>query len=100
MVGGFDPNEVLSRHGIVYRIRSKIGKEMVVHHDNLTLCVVPISKGVRIAPAPMDIRFAEGGATTNRMELNPRQNNQQLPRPARLRQNIQPPLRFGDFVTH
>ena len=96
------PYEVLSRQGITYRRRSKIGKEVVVHHDNLNVCVVPVSKGVRVAPAPesMDMSFAEGGAPTNRVELNPRQNNQQLPRPARLRQNIQPLLRLGDFVTH
>ena len=96
------PYEILSRQGVNYRIRSKIGKEMVVHHDNLKLCLVPISKGVTFSPVPesMDISFAEGGAPTDRVELNPRQDIQRPPRPGRLRQNIQPPLRFGDFVTH
>ena len=96
------PYEIISRQGVNYRIRSKIGKEIVVHHDNLKLCLVPISKGVPFSPVPesMDISFAEGGAPTNRVELNPRQDNQRPPRPGHLRQNIQPPLRFGDFVTH
>ena len=98
----FGPYEILSRQGVNYRIRSKIGKEMVVHHDNLKLCLVPISKGVPFSPVPMsmDISFAEGGAPTDRVELNPRQDIQRPPRTGRLRQNTQPPLRFGDFKTH
>ena len=81
------PYEILSRQGVNYRIRSKIGKEIVVHHDNLKLCLVPISKGVTFFPVPesMDISFAEGGAPTDRVELNPRQDIQRPPRPGRLR---------------
>lgn len=69
---------------------------------NLKLCIVPNSNKVPFSPAPesMDISFAEGGDFTNGVELNLTENNQQPPRPARLRQSIKPPLRFGDFVTH
>jgi len=96
------PYEVLSRQGVNYRIRSKVGKEMVAHHDNLKLCVVPISKGVTVSPVPesMDINFAEGDNPAHQVEMNPGQDIQQYNRPAHLRQNIQPPLRFGEYVTH
>ena len=96
------PYEVLSRQGVNYRLRSKVGKELVAHHDNLKLCVVPISQGVTVPPVPesVDISFVEGGTPANGAELHPGQNNQPYPRPAHLRQNIQPPLRFGEYVTH
>ena len=96
------PYEVLSRQGVNYRLRSKVGKELVAHHDNLKLCVVPISQGVTVPPAPesVDISFVEDGTPANGAELHPGQNNQPYPRPDHLRQNIQPPLRFGEYVTH
>jgi len=75
---------------------------MVAHHDNLKLCVVPISKGITVSPVPesMDINFAEGDNPAHQVEMNPGQDIQQYNRPAHLRQNIQPPLRFGEYVTH
>ena len=93
------PYEVLSRQGVNYRQRSKVGKEMVAHHDNLKLCVVPISQGVTVSPVPesMDISFAKGDAP---VEMNSGQDKQQYTCSGRLRQNIQPPLRFGEYVTH
>ena len=96
------PYEVLSRQGVNYRIGSKVGKEMVAHHDNLKLCVVSISQGVTVFPVPesMGINFAEGNTPAHQVEMNPWQDIQQYNRPARLRQNIQPPLRFGEYVTH
>ena len=51
-------------------------------------------------PESMDIGFVEGGTPANGAELHPGQNNQPYLRPAHLRQNIQPPLRFGEYVTH
>ena len=90
------PYEVLPRQGVNYRIRSRVGKEMVAHHDNLKLCVVPISQGVKVFPVPeyMDTNFAEGDTPAHQLEINPGQDIQLYNRPARLRQNIQPLLRF------
>ena len=87
------PFEILSRKGVTYHVRSKEGKSMVVHHDNLKQSVVPANKGVAYCPVPdsSDITFVEEPAA-------PR--GQQFRRPARLRQNINPPLRFGEYVTH
>ena len=79
-----------------------IGKEVVAHHDNLKLCDAPRSQGVTVSlvPESMDINFAEGDTPGHWVEINPGQDNQQYTRPARLRQKIQPPLRFGEYVTH
>ena len=67
---------------------------MVVHHDNLKQCVVPVNKGVPYHPVPksMDVTFGEGPSAT---EEGPRR--QQRLRPARLRQNIGPSLRYGNL---
>ena len=92
----------MSRQGVNYRIPSKVGKEMVTHHDNLKLCVVPISQGATVSPVPesMDINFAEGDTPAHRVQMNPGQDNQQYTRPAQLREDIQPLLKFGEYVSH
>ena len=41
------PYKVVSRLGVTYRVRSKDGKTMVVHHDNLKLGYIPLD-GVRV----------------------------------------------------
>lgn len=96
------PYVVVYRQGVNYKIRSKSGSDMIVHHDNLKQCIVPGAKGLPQCPVPesLDINFVEGGAFPQGEEEGPRQNDHHNQRPARLRQNINPPLRFGDFVTH
>ena len=71
---------------------------MVVHHDNLKQCAVPVNKGVLYHPVPksMDITFGEGPSTTGE---GTRRQQQRL-RPARLRRNTGPPLRYAGIVTH
>ena len=66
---------------------------MVVHHDNLKQSVVLANEGVAYCPVLVssDITFIEEPTA-------PR--GQQLLRPVRLRQNINPPLRFGEYVIH
>ena len=72
---------------------------MVVQHDDLRQCVVPVNKGVLYHPVPesMDITFGQGPSATGEEGTHRRQ---QRLRPARLRQNIGPTLRYGDIVTH
>ena len=41
--------KVVSRLGVRYRVRSKDGKTMVVHHDNLKLGYIPLD-GWRVVP--------------------------------------------------
>ena len=91
------PYQIISQLGVNYKIRSKQGKDMIVHHNNVKACTFPFDQGKTIAP----VREAE------EMTFSENQDNPQVPgerplqpRPARLRQNIGPPLRFGDFVTH
>ena len=44
------PYKVVSRLELTYRVWSKEGKEMVVHHDNLKLCFLPSNKGQIVSP--------------------------------------------------
>ena len=95
------PYEVLFNKGVTYKLRSREGKEIVAHHDNLKPCVLPSNKGVPLCPTPeaMDINIVP-------VEVTPQQvggigeDRGRYHRSALLRQNIQPPLRFGKFVTH
>ena len=72
------PHGVLFRNGVNYKIKSKDGKIMVVHHDNLKQCVVPVNKGVLFHPVPesMDNTFGEGPSATGEGT-----RRQQRPRP-------------------
>ena len=81
-----------------YKAKSKDGKIMVVHHDNLKQGVVPVNKGVLYHPVPesMDVTFGEGPSATGEGT----HHQQQRLRPTGLRQNIGPPLRYGDIVTY
>ena len=40
------PYEVLSCKGVIYKLRSKEGKEVAAHHNNLKGCTSPADKGV------------------------------------------------------
>jgi len=95
------PYEVLSCKGVIYKLRSKEGKEVVAHHNNLKDCTIPADKGVPYWPVPEnpDINIVVGGPPTPQGGAL---EQPQVPhcRPFRLRQNIHPPLRFGDFVSH
>jgi len=94
------PYEVISRRGVTYRICSKEGKEMIAHHDNIKPCVLPVREGIIHCPAPEDTAIhLLPGEPTPHGGINC-QNQHPASRPAHLRQNIQPPLRYGEFVVH
>ena len=72
-----------------------------MHHNNLKYCVLPSGTGTTHYPLP------EAEGTTILFENDPTnaEGEREAPppkraRPARLRQNINLPLRFGDFVAH
>ena len=96
------PYQVISRNGINYTIRSKTGKDIVVHHNNIKKCAVPSSTGSPFCPVreDWDPIVVQGDPVPPEVvgpdsEVPPVHN-----RLARLRQNVHPPLRFGDFVSH
>eukprot|EP00794_Sanderia_malayensis_P018344 gene18344-biopygen12294 len=98
------PYQILARNGVNYRVRSKDGKELVVHHNNVKACTVPFGKGEPFCP----VKETVGIEVATPSELDPGRENigeehhdlQPFRRPARLRQIIRPPQRFGEFVTH
>ena len=72
---------------------------MVVHHDNIKPCVVPAREGIIHCPTPEDMAMhLVPGGPTPQGGING-QNHPPVVRPAHLRQNIQPPLQNGQFVT-
>ena len=91
------PYKIISHQGVNYKLRSKAGKDIVVHHNQVKSCTIPFNKGEPHCP----VREAEEiELTTMPREEVPENQTGPLHRPPRLRQNINPPLRFGDFVTH
>ena len=88
-------------HGVTYKIRSKGGQISGAHHDNWKSCVLPGNQGIPFCPVP-----GTGNITFVQRETGPQQEegaDQNQPsnrRPAHLKQNVHPPLRFGSFITH
>ena len=90
---------VLERLGVNYKLKSQDGEISIVHHDNLKLSRIPCGQGKIAAPTPESGNFyvvepllappMEGGDETRGT------NNAPRVRPVGLRQNVQPPKRFG-----
>ena len=80
--------------GVTYKLRSKDGKEIEAHHNNLKECAIPEDKGVPYWPVPesTDINIVVGEPPTPQGRAL---EQPEVPhcRPLRLRQNIHPPLR-------
>ena len=99
------PYKIQANTGVNYTIRSKEGKDMVVHHNNVKACSVPFDKGETFCPVKEsgEVEFLPGGIGSDGENVGVQMENEDLQpfqRPARLRQVVRPPLRFGDFVTH
>ena len=93
------PYEVCSQNGVNYVLRSNTGKSLVAHHNQLRPCPTPIDQGLQVQPfaETPDIAFAEPEMVD---EQGVQRDLRGTARPTYLRQVINPPLRFGDFVTH
>ena len=99
------PYKITSCHGVNYKLKSKEGKSIVAHHNNVKTCTVPFDKGESFCPVreAEEVHFSPGNLERQRDCLQEGQQNldlQPLQRPVHLRQNINPPLRFGEYVTH
>ena len=89
--------QIISHQGVNYKLRSKAGKDLVVHNNQVKACTIPVNKGEPYCPV---WEAEEIEIVSMPREEMPEVQNVPLNRPPRLRQNINPPLRFGDFVTH
>lgn len=96
------PYKVIACQGVNYKLQSREGKQLVVHHNNVKPCAVPFDLGEPFCPVREtgDLslvlensggQVAGGQQHVDQLRLN---------RPAHLRQTIRPPLRFGEYVTH
>ena len=85
------PFKIVKRFGVNYRIVSKGGKSMVVHHDHLKHSHVPFQMGEPVCPTREVGEFQVVDVTPPQLGIDdfPRA------RPARLRQRINPPNRYG-----
>ena len=82
-----------------YVLQSNTEKSLVAHHNQLRPCSTPIDQGLPVQPfaETPDIAFAEPEMVD---EQGVQRGLRGTARPTYLRQVINPPLRFGDFVTH
>ena len=90
------PYQIISHQGVNYKLCSREGKDIVVHHNNVKPCTIPFNMGEPSFP----VREAEEMEIVHIPGEELQAQHLPLRRPARLRQTIQPPLRFGDFVSH
>lgn len=81
------PFTIQKRFGVNYKILSKGGKVMVVHHNQLKLCHIPFQQGEPVCPS-REVEFQV-------VDITPRLSGTPRVRPARLRQNVRPPDRYG-----
>ena len=92
------PYEIKQRMGVNYKIRSKVGKVSVVHHDNLKISQIPIGNGQVVPQTPEsgDIRAVQNEPERRNDEIGEVVRHiQPRVREARLRQNVRPPVRYG-----
>ena len=82
------PYRILKRVGVNYKIVSQGGEGKVVHHDQLKLSYVPFQLGELVCPSREIGEFQV-------VDVEPQQEGNPRARPARLRQNIRPPNRYG-----
>ena len=81
-----------------YVLKSKEGKYMVLHYNHVKACSISLMIGKPFALLRnLRIVGLDGGNIGAQLE---NEDLNLLRRPAHLRQDIRPPLRFGDFVTH
>ena len=93
------PYTVVSRTGVNYNIKSQEGKELVVHHNNLKVSAMPNLKGTVVCPTPESPEaYVVQQEATGGDEI--RVERAQNVRPRNLRQVVNPPIRYGDIVTH
>ena len=93
------PYKVLERLGVNYRIKRQDGKVSIVHHDNLKLSRIPSGNGQIVPPTPEsgDLEVVEPLFEAQNVGCKGTRGTNGVPRvkPARLRQNVQPPKRYG-----
>ena len=93
------PYKVLERLGVNYRIKRQDGKVSIVHHDNLKLSRIPSGNGQIVPPTPEsgDLEVVEPLFEAQNVGCEGTRGTNGVPRvrPARLRQNVQPPKRYG-----
>ena len=93
------PYKICSQNGVNYVLQSNTGKRIIAHHNQLWACPIPLGPGLPIHPSEETpgIVFVEPKVAGGHEVQGVARGNA---RPPRLRQTINPPLRFGDFVTH
>ena len=93
------PYKVLERLGVNYRIKRQDEKLSIVHHDNLKLSYIPSGNGQIVTPTPEsgDLEVVEPFFEAQNVGCKGTRgtNGVLRVRPARLRQNVQQPKRYG-----
>ena len=99
------PYRIQGKAGVNYVLRSKEGKDLVVHNNHVKACSIPFDEGETFCPVKEsgEAEFLPGVVELDGGNMGAQEENEDLNllrRPAHLRQDVRPPLRFGDFVTH
>ena len=96
------PYRTQGKAGVNYVLRSKEGKDMVVHHNNVKACSIPFEEGEIFCPVKEsgEAEFLPGVVGLDRGNMGAQVESEDLNllrRPAHLRQDVRPPLWFEVF---
>ena len=95
------PYKILVGEGVNYTLRSKEGKTLVAHHNQLKVYPVPLDKGL-----PINLVAETPGISVQKHvaplpEVSIQVGNEPPgPRPQRFRQIINSPSRYGELLAH
>ena len=95
------PYKIAGRQGVNYTLKLREGKTLVAHHNQLKVDLAPLELGLPIHPAA-----ETPGISVQEYDIPPPEapiqvrNQPAGPRPQRLRQVINPPVRYGEFLAH
>ena len=88
------PYRVCNQNGVNYQLSPKTGNRLVAHRNQLRPCPIPLDQGLPISPH----KETQGINLQEPVQLD--EGSRMGGRPSHLRQVINPPLRFGNFVAH
>ena len=95
------PYKIAGRQGVNYTLMLREGKTLVAHHNQLKIGLATSELGLPIHPVAETpgIPVQEYDTPPPEAPIQAR-NEPTRPRPQRLRQFINPPVRYGEFLAH
>ena len=97
------PYNIICRKGVTYNVRSNAGRSLVAHHNQPKSFPLPLDQGQPVHPVPetpwvviKEVQQVEQQQQNEAQVIQVRDT----PRPAHIRQDVNPQSRYGEFLAH